>query len=307
MSRTPIPLSVMFFSFLLSIQIAVCSLAKPIEQGSNNDFNGFPAGSDLIPDPRHGWTQRIQNFGLLDSQPQTVSQSQPDSRPLWASLNENSDRSETIFTLAQGSPCGAGQDGIHKRDGKFCTLDRQTGGAKDEAQEGEQQELPEGAAQGAREEEGAQGEVTAPTDEETSTIGPVWTPPNIYDPEWHKELDEAMESMRIARERNKNLPWDDPTRCGDKWSFIPTTYSLHVCGDGIAVGAGIYLEVDNCDWRAFPPTRTLTSPHLSTIFLFSFLFISAVFPEPSCVKEYDLCCEAFMVSLNGKHDPLAQC
>lgn len=244
----------MFFSFLLSIQIAVCSLAKANEDGSNNDFNGFPSASNLIPDPTHGWIQRIQNFARLDSQPQTVSQSQPDSRPLWASLNVNSDRSETSFTLAQGSPCRAGQDGIHRRDGKFCTLDRETGGTKDEGQEGAQQGPPEGAAQGAREEEGAQREVTAPTEEEeSSTTAPIWTPPNIYDPEWHKELDEALENMRIARERNKNLPWDDPTRCGDKWSFIPTPYYLHVCCDGVAVGAGIYLEVDNCDWRAFSP------------------------------------------------------
>lgn len=279
MSRTPIPLSVMFIPFLLSIQIAVCSLAKPIEDGSINDFNGFPAASDLIPDPSHGWTQRIQNFGRLDSQPQIVSQSQPDSSPLWASSNENSDRSETTLTLAQGSPCRAGQDGIHRRDGKFCTLDRETGGAKDEAQEGAQQGLPEGAARGAKEEEGVQREGTAQTEEEIPTIAPVWTPPNIYDPEWHKELDEAMENMRIARERNKNLPWDDPTRCGDKWSFIPTAYCLHVCCDGVAVGAGVYLEVDNCDWRAFPPTCNRAPPFHNLLVLIPIYIRSLSRPE----------------------------
>lgn len=251
--QNSILLSVMFFPFLLSIQIAVCSLAKPIEDGSKNDFGGFPPTSDLIPDLSHGWTETIPNFNMLDSQPQIVSQSQPDLRPLWASLNENSDGSKTAFTSAQESPCRAGQDSIHRRDGDFCTLDRKTGEAKDGSQEGAQQGPLEGAAQGARDEEGAQKEGTAPKEEETPTIAPVWTPPNIYDPNWHKELDEAMENMRIARERNKNLPWDDPTRCGDKWSFIPSTYSLHVCCDGGAVGAGVYLEVDNCDWRAFPP------------------------------------------------------
>lgn len=274
MSRPLIPLSVMFFPFLLSIQLAVCSLAKPFED-LNKGFDRFQVASDLIPDLSHGWTQTIPSFNRLNSQPEIVSQSQPDPRLLWASLNENSDGSQTAFTSAQGSPCRAGQDGIHRRDGELCTLDGKTGEAKDGAQEGAQEGAqngpPEGTVQGAREEEGAQKEGTAPT-EETPNISPVWTPPNIYDPNWRKELDEAMENMRIARERNNNLPWDDPTRCGDKWSLIPTTYSLHVCCDGVAVGAGIYLKVDNCDWRAFPPTPLKPSPIFSPSSLFSFLF-----------------------------------
>lgn len=262
MSRPPIPLSIMYFPFLLTIQLAVCSLAKPIEDGSMNEYDTFPALSDLIPDPSHGWTQTVPNFYQHDSQSQIVSQSQPNSRPLWASLKEDRDVLENTFTSAEGSPCRAGRDGIHRRDGESCTLDRKIEGAKDGAQEGAQQGASEGAAQGAREGEGAQKEGTAQTGEETPTIAPVWTPPDIYDPNWRKELDESMENMKRERERNQNLPWDDSTRCGDKWSFIPTTYSLHVCCDGVAMGAGIYLEVDNCDWRAFLqlPTQALHLP-----------------------------------------------
>lgn len=254
----------MYFPFLLTIQLAIFSLAKPIEDGSTNEFDAFPALSDLIPDPSHGWAQTIPNFYRLDSQSQIVSQSQPNSRPLWESLNEDSDGSETAFTSAEGSPCRSGQDGIHKRDRKLCTLDRKIEGAKDGAQEGAQQGVPEGAAQGAREGGRAQKEGTAPTEEETPTIAPVWTPPDIYDPNWRKELDESMENMKIERERNKNLPWHDSTRCGDKWSFVQTPYSFHVCCDGVAIGAGIYLEVDNCDWRAFPqlPIRAPVFPSL---------------------------------------------
>ena len=254
----------MFFPFLLSIQLAVCSPTKPIEDGSNNDFDAFPATSDLIPDPSHAWTQTIPNFNRLDSQSQIVSQSQPDSRLLWASLNENGDGSEAAFTSAQGGPCHTGQGVIHRRDGKLCTLDRKTGGAKEGVSEGAQEGAPQGAVEGAREEgEGAQ-------NEETPTIAPVWTPPNIYDPNWHKELDESLEKMRKAREMNKNLRWDDPTRCGDKWSFIPTSYSLHVCCDGVALGAGIYLQVENCDWRAFSPAPPPDRTPYYVLSLFSF-------------------------------------
>lgn len=242
----------MFFPFLLSIiQLALCSFAKPIEDSSRVDLGAFPALSDLIPELSHGWTQTTPDFYRFDSQSQILSQSQPNSTPLWPSLNEDSDRSETTFNSAEGSPCHPGPDGIHRRDGKSCTLDRKPEGVKNGALEGAQQGVPEGAAQGNREGEGAQKEGTAPTDEETPTIAPVWTPPDIYDPNWRKELDESIENMKIERERNKNLPWDDSTRCGDKWSFIPTTYSLHLCCDGVAVGAGLYLEVDNCDWRMF--------------------------------------------------------
>lgn len=269
MSRPPIPLSKMFSPFLLSIQLAVCSLAKPIEDGSRDGFGAFSASSDLIPELSHGWTQTTPDFYRLDSQSQIVSQSQPNSRPLWASLNEDSDGSETAFTSAEGSPCRPGQDGIHRRDGKFCTPDRKNG-VQEEAQQG----VPEGAAQGNREGEGAQKEGTAPTDEETPTIAPVWTPPDIYDPNWRKELDESLENMKIERERNKNLPWDDSTRCGDKWSFIPTTYPFHVCCDGVAMGAGLYLEVDNCDWRTFLQIPTQAPPP------FHFLSCSHIYLSP---------------------------
>lgn len=253
----------MYLPFLLSIQLAVYSIAKPIsEDSSSEDFGAFPALSNLISEFSHGWTQKTPpDFYRLDSQSQIVSQSpQPNSRPLWPSLNEAGDGSETAFTSAEGSPCRprSGRDGIHRRDGNYCTLDRKTEGAKNGAQE-------EGAQQQGVPEEGAQKDGTAPTDEENPTIAPpVWAPPDIYDPNWHEELDESIESMKIERERNKNLPWDDSTRCGDKWSFIPTTYSLHLCCDGVAMGAGLYLEVDNCDWRTFFFSKSTKSPQPPT-------------------------------------------
>ncbi len=300
MGRPPNPLSIMYFPFLLSIQLAVCSLAKPVEDSSRDDLGAFRALADLIPELSHGWTQTTPDFYRLDSQSQIISQSQPNSRPLWASLNEDSDGLETTFTSVEGSPCRPGQDGLHRRDGKSCTLDSKTEGAKNGAQEGARQGVSEGAAQGAREGGGAQNEGTAPTDEETPTIAPVWTPPDIYDPNWRKELDESMENMKIERERNKNLPWDDSTRCGEKWSFIPTTYPLHVCCDGLAMGAGIYLEVDNCDWRTFS-TNPNPSLHLPLSFLFSHLSIFEVYPSPRCTRQYDLCCEMFLVSPDEKN------
>ena len=312
MSRLPTPLSIMYFPFLLSIQLAVYSIAKPIEDSSSKDFGAFPALSNLISEFSHGWTQTTPDFYRLDSsQSQIISQPQPNSRPLWASLNEVGDGPETAFTSAEGSLCRPGQEGIHRRDGTFCTLDRKTEGAKNGAQgaqeEGAQKGVPEAegaVAQGARGEEGgAQKDGSAPTDEENPTIAPpVWAPPDIYDPNWHKELDESIESMKIERERNNNLPWDDSTRCGDKWSFIPTTYSLHVCCDGVAMGAGLYLEVNNCDWRTFfninpPPPKTF---HFSFFVLISKIYLTKVYPLRKCAKKYDLCCEMFLVSTDER-------
>lgn len=54
-------------------------------------------------------------------------------------------------------------------------------------------------------------------------------------------------------------------------SFHP--YSLHVRCNGVAMGAGIYLEVENCDGACV---------------LFSFLSIFAVYPSPSCTRQHDL-------------------
>lgn len=52
----------MYFPFLLTIQLAVFSLAKPIEDGSTNEFDAFPALSDLIPDPAMGGRKQSQTF-----------------------------------------------------------------------------------------------------------------------------------------------------------------------------------------------------------------------------------------------------
>lgn len=46
----------MNFPFLLSIQLAVYSIAKPVEDSSREDFGAFPALSNLISEFSHGWT-----------------------------------------------------------------------------------------------------------------------------------------------------------------------------------------------------------------------------------------------------------
>ncbi len=122
----------MFFPFLLSIQLVANSLANPVYFESN-DFNAFSAASGLIPsssdnsfDSSHDWIGASPSFDWPGSQPPIVSHFRSGLGFLSSSSSADDDGSNTAFISAQKGSCLGGKNGIHRRDGKICTLDGKT-------------------------------------------------------------------------------------------------------------------------------------------------------------------------------------